>query len=1014
MKRYRTRNLLLLTGIAFAAMAGGLSRWPVSAGLGTASADGQQIPTITPELRRELSNASAGERVPVLIELSRLEPPPLSSFDRRSRAAEQASNLADLYSGSVEQLRRESAPDLALDLFDADLLWVGGAIAAELMKEQVEALDANSAVNRIYYDGLLRVDLSGSSGEAQPPLWLPGLPAVQDLNGGLPWGLEAIGAPRLWESGATGQGAVIAIIDSGVDRDHPLVRRKWKGLTSPPEEAWFDPWGITAEPNDDNGTGGVGHGTIVTTIALGSLAPGDTLVEADGSLTVVQDQLEVVTGVAPGAQWVAVNAFEEFGGFSYTRRSILLQALQWTLDPDGNPGSFTDVPHAVNNSWGFASDGCDGTFDRAIDALELAGVPVVFASGNRSLGVDTIAAPASRADLLLNAFSIGAADLQDDEIIVAENSLGGPSPCGPDAVKPEVVAPGSVPLVSMGSPTRAVVRGRSGAFTSWAAPHATGALAVLHGLSPESSGDDLKAALFSTADDLPPTGLDNRSGAGLIDLVAAAEQVGGLGGVSLALTTWAWDSTSEGLTLQLYNRGRDGFIGGEAQLRRSGFETIARSTAPAIAPGRQGRIAFALERGVMNPDDPLTVRLLSEGVTLDFPLSSSRAPASAVLLEDGSVQVSVDANGRLGKVAGPPGFSFLGEDWLTAGGLLFGIGDLVSDATYVDVQARPELKSSPVGSDTDWGGTAENASGTTARANLSLSDRRALRPLGATVDESVRLVAIGDSAAFVALDVELSFAAGNESPLAGLMLDWDFAGRDSVAWDRDAGASIMTSAEAAGPWMALTTWPRPPTTHAAVPLGSASFGFFDLGTGVLAQSPFSDEEKSLLMRLGGESASRSRTADWAQMVSVGPLRSGERVFFLIAAGSTETAMRAALDSARVFAAQTGAGGVTPTVVSGLDLMPPFPNPFDPNDGGLLKLPFLVTRGQGVVQSTLEIYTISGRLVYTEEREITADLTVEPFEWDGRLADGEAVATGVYGYIIQVGRERKSGKFVILK
>ena len=987
-------------------------------GLGPASADGQQPSPVTLELRRAFSAAAPGERIPVVIQLSTLEAPRPIAHDRIVRAAEHASNLANLYGSSAERLSREVPADLAFDLFAGEVLWIGGAIAAEVTEEQLASLESSPRVSRLHYDGLIRVDLAGDTSPTPPLLWAPGFPASQVPGGGrglrglLPPGLVAIGAPEVWARGATGQGSVVAIIDSGVDGTHPMLNRNWRGLTTSPDQAWFDPWGLTDVPVDDNPFAGVGHGTIVAMTAVGSLEPGDTLIELGGSVLVVQDELEVVTGVAPGAEWVAVNAFEEFGGSTYTRRSILLQGMQWAVDPDGNPGTVSDIPDVVNNSWGFASDGCSGLFDRAIDALELSGVPVVFAAGNRAPGIDTVASPASRADLLLNAFAVGAAVVVDGEISVADNSLGGPSPCGPDAIKPEVVAPGVVPVIRAQSPTTAAVSGFSGPFTSWAAPHSSGSLAVLRGLDPTASSSDLKAALFSTAEDLDPPGPDNRSGAGFIDLEAAAGLIGGLGGVSLELTSWSWDSTAESLTLLLYNGGRDAFLGGSAELRRHPDETLASATAPAIAPRRGGEVRFSAPRELVEKDYALRLRLESEGVALDFPLRLSRAPVTAVVLEDGAVQFSIDANGRLGQVAGPPGFTFLSGDWLTAGALLYAVGDVVSDAAYVDVLARPVLKPNPVGSDTDWRGEVTTDAGVTDRAAIRLSDGRALRPLGAEVEQKVQLVSIADSAAFFALDVTIGFEEANAAPLAGLLLDWDLAGRDSVTWDPALGASVMTAADSAGPWVALTTAPRPPTTQSAIPLGSVSIGSFELGTGVLAEPSFPDSEKSRLMRLGGDQSSRPSTTDWAQMVTVGPIASGERIIFLVAVGGSEAAMRMALDSARAFAAAAAPDGTAPSAVA-LQLLSPFPNPFDPAKGQVVKLPFLVNRGQGDVEATLQIYTIYGLLLNVQRRVITADVTVEPFQWDGRV-NGEAVSTGVYGYIIQVGRERQSGKFVVLK
>jgi len=850
--------------------------------------------------------------------------------------------------------------------------------------------------------------------EPQPLfLWAPGLPPAQG-TAPLPWGLEAIRAPEVWAAGATGEGTVIATIDSGVDGDHPLLWRKWRGLTTSPGQAWFDPWGLSDVPVDDNNTAGIGHGTIVMSSAIGSLEPGDTLLVL-GQPQVIQDELEFVTGPAPGAQWVAANGFERFGGNDYTRLSVLLQAMQWVLDPDGVPTTVSDVPDVLNNSWGFRTDGCGGVFDRAIDALELSGVPVVFAAGNRSAGFDTVATPANRADLLLNSFAVGAAQQVDGEIEIAPNSLGGPSPCAPGAVKPEVAAPGDVPLVDGLSPNAASLRGPSGAFTSWAAAYVSGSLAVLAGLNPSAVSNDLKSALFSTATDMDPPGLDNRSGAGLINLVAAADVIGGLGGVQLALDGWDWDEEAAALTLRLFNAGDRTFPGGTAELKRGGEGgLLGRATVPAIGPRRVGQIIFNdLPRSSVE-EDRFSLLLESDGARLVFPVALLASTPSTVALRDGLVLFSLDANGRLGTVTGSPGFVFLGRNWLTGGGFLFGAGGSVSDGVYVDVLQQPTLKTSPVGSDTDWRVLSTMAD--TARAVLSFSDDRALQPTGADVWQSVELVEVADSAAFVVLTVAVDIGTNDPVPLAGLFLDWDFNNEDFVRWQSELGASVMVPADSSGPWFALTTAPQSPTTHAAVPLGTPANGFYVAGNGngVLANlEGFTDDEKGRLLALGGLQVSDDNVADWAHMVGVGPMQSGDTTVFLIAAGGTRAHLQVALDSARAFVRQNaGSGSVASR--GDLVLLPPYPNPFDPTGGETLKIPFLVNRGSEPLSAKVEIFTIYGWPVYSETRELAPDLPVEPFRWSGLLGGGEAAATGVYGYVIEVGGRVKSGKFIVLK
>ncbi len=978
-----------------------------------APAVSQERSILSVPLQQALARAAPGERVEVLIEVTAETAPFPLSIERDGRAAETAANLAGLYRSSVDRLGSELPNDVRLDLQTGEVLWIGGAVAAQLTADQVQALAGRPGVRQVYYDGLVQVDLWAETEPGGRWRWLPGLGLQPQSQAGLPWGLQAIGAPTLWAAGATGEGIVVATLDSGVDVDHPLLSRKWRGQSALPGLSWFDPWGLTDVPNDDNGIGGVGHGTTVMTVVLGSLEPGDTVVDG-GEEWVVEDEFGFVTGVAPGAQWVAVNAFEGFGGASYTRLSVLLQGMQWVLDPDGDPATVTDVPDVLNNSWGIRSGGCDGVFHRAIDALELAGVPVVFAAGNRSAGLDTVAEPADRADLLLNAFAVGAVELRDGEIEVSPNSLGGPPPCAPGSVKPEVVAPGVTPYVRRLADHKVEHRGTSTAFTSWAAPHAAGALAVLKGLNPSASANTLKQALYSTAEDLPPSGLDNRSGAGLIDLVAAAGAVGGLGGVRLAVERVEWDAAARELGLALVNRGDRAFPGGRAELAAASSRTsLARARLEPIAPGANQRLRFAEVDA--SGAERLTLRVESEGARLEFPVQLLAASSSAVTLANGEVRFSLDANGRAGRVADAPGFLFQGSDWLPAAAILFARGDRVSDAAYVDVLGQPTLKSNPVGSDTDWRRVAAESDGVTAR--VSFSDDRALHPLGALVRQEVELVSIGDTAAFVTLAVDVDFTSGGGTPLAGMLLDWDFPSGDLVAWDDEVGGSVMVPADSAGPWMAVTTVPRAPSTHAAIPLGTLEGGRYvpESDGGVLAQANgFKEEQKARLMALGGLQSSDGRASDWAQLVSVGPLQVGDTVVFVVAAGRDRAGMALALDSARAFALEKYAPEAISVAAGGLDLLPPYPNPFNPEEGETISLPYLVDRGSDAADAVLEIFTIAGRPVYSERRTLSPDSPLEPFRWAGRLESGSAAATGVYGYVIRVGGRKRSGKFVLIK
>jgi hypothetical protein len=78
------------------------------------------------------------------------------------------------------------------------------------------------------------------------------------------------------------------------------------------------------------------------------------------------------------------------------------------------------------------------------------------------------------------------------------------------------------------------------------------------------------------------------------------------------------------------------------------------------------------------------------------------------------------------------------------------------------------------------------------------------------------------------------------------------------------------------------------------------------------------------------------------------------------------------------------------------------------------LPFVVSRGEEPEPAILEIFTIAGQRIHLQRRELTPGAPLQPFSWNGILENGEPAASGVYGYVIRVGRERRSGRFILLK
>jgi len=329
-------------------------------------------------------------------------------------------------------------------------------------------------------------------------------------SGFVPPGLRAIRADQVWaEFGITGAGRIVANMDTGVDGNHPALASRWRGVSHPPAESWLDVLGGSPNFPTDNHS----HGTHV----MGTIT---------GNSPTTQDTV----GVAWGAQWIASNAINQGVGGEFD--NDVISSFQFFMNPDGDNGTFSDVPDVVQNSWGI-NEGfgngytdCDTRWWGALDNCEAAGVVVTFSAGNEGPGSQSHRSPADRATTAYNAFSVGAIDATNSGFPypIAGFSSRGPSGCPVDAelkIKPEVSAPGvtvysSVPGGGYQS------SGWSG--TSMAGPHVAGVVALIREADPNMEVDDIKQLLIDTAVDHGAAGNDNTYGWGVIDAYAAVEQ----------------------------------------------------------------------------------------------------------------------------------------------------------------------------------------------------------------------------------------------------------------------------------------------------------------------------------------------------------------------------------------------------------------------------------------------------------------------------------------------------------
>ena len=331
--------------------------------------------------------------------------------------------------------------------------------------------------------------------EIRPDAEIPAPPPVQAAASpgaaARVWNLDKIRAPEVWalDPAYTGSGQVVGSFDTGVDITHPDLLPRYRGNHA---ISWFDPYGEHLTPFDFNG-----HGTHTTGTAVGGAASGLSI------------------GVAPGARWIAAKAWDDSGlGLASAFHAI----FQWFLAPGGNPANAPDV---VNSSWAFALGGCIGEFTADVLAFRAAGIFPSFAAGNDGPTEGSVRSPGNSSE----AFAAGATDVNDD---IAAFSARGPSPCG-GPVKPDVTAPGVAVLSAV--PGGYV----SASGTSMAAPHVTGAVAVLRSIEPALTVDELETLLMFGAVDLGAVGPDDTFGNGRLDLFTSAQIL--LGGLDRPIVT---------------------------------------------------------------------------------------------------------------------------------------------------------------------------------------------------------------------------------------------------------------------------------------------------------------------------------------------------------------------------------------------------------------------------------------------------------------------------------------------
>ncbi len=344
----------------------------------------------------------------------------------------------------------------------------GASVRRALPELNLTALDQDKDQATVYGALTGRTPAARSAATGVRKIWLN-----KRVRATLDQSVPQVGAPTAWERGLTGAGVRVAVLDTGIDTDHP------------------DLTGKTVVSKDFTETGGVedghGHGTHVASIITGNGA-------ASGGQ---------FRGVAPDVSLAVGKVLDDSG---WGTDDSVLAGMRWAAAESG--------AKVVNMSLG--SDPTDGQDPMSVAVNTLSreyGTLFVIAAGN--FGRDgTVASPAAADDAL----TVGSVSKSDEP---SDFSSRGPR-LGDGAAKPEISAPGGGIVAArpagvppLGEPVSDGYQSLDG--TSMAAPHVAGAAAILAQQHPDWAGPALKSALVSSAQEVDGADV-YQVGAGRLDV----------------------------------------------------------------------------------------------------------------------------------------------------------------------------------------------------------------------------------------------------------------------------------------------------------------------------------------------------------------------------------------------------------------------------------------------------------------------------------------------------------------